>query len=67
VVTREMIQTEVDRWSELPEDSRGDLEGHVRSYLEENIPLGERIIQRGNEQVNAVDHILEDLGSYDGT
>jgi hypothetical protein len=59
-----MIQAEVDRWSELPEDSRGDLVDHVRSYLEENIPPEERQIDRGGETVDAVDHVLSDLGSY---
>jgi hypothetical protein len=62
-----MIQAEVDRWSEMPEDERGSLDQYVREYLEENIPPSERTIQRGNEQVNAVDHILGDLGSYVGT
>lgn len=66
MVSREMIQVEIDRWSEMPEDERGSLDEYIRSYLESNIPPEQRIIQRGNEQVNAVDHILADLGNYDG-
>lgn len=64
MVTREMIQAQVDLWSESPEDERGALEDHVRSYLESNIPPEERQIQRGSETVDQIDHIIGDLGSY---
>jgi hypothetical protein len=59
-----MIQAQVDLWSESPEDSRGSLDDHVRTYLEENIPPEERRIQRGSETVDQIDHIVGDLGSY---
>lgn len=64
MVTREMIQAEKDRWSQLPEDTRGELANHIRLYLEENISQSERKIQRGSERVDIVSYILEDLDSY---
>lgn len=66
MVSRALIQSEVDRWSELPEDSRGELVECVRSLLESEIPPEERRVVRGNETVDAVDYIITDLGSYLG-
>jgi hypothetical protein len=59
-----MIRSEIDRWSELPEDSRGELVEHIRSYLEEQIPPSERKINRGGEYVDAINYILGDLEHY---
>lgn len=64
MVSREMIQAQVDQWSELPEASRGELDEYIRSYLESNIPPEERMITRGNEQVDQIDLMLTDLESY---
>jgi hypothetical protein len=41
------------------------LDEYVRSYIESNIPPEERNVTRGNEVVDAVEHILADLGSYE--
>ena len=59
-----MIQAEKDRWSQLPEDTRSDLESHIRAFLEENIPPKERTIKRGGHTVDRIDYILADLDSY---
>lgn len=59
-----MIAAEIRRFKKIPEDERGSLEGHIRSFLEENIPPEERRIERGSETVDAVDYILLDLESY---
>lgn len=64
MVTRDVIQTEVDRWKRRRKATRGSLEDYIRSFLEQEIPPDERLIIRGSEQVDAVDHILTDLDSY---
>jgi hypothetical protein len=66
MVSRALIRQQVADWNGMPEDERGSLEDYLRSYLEKEIPPSERQIQRGNETVDAIDHIIEDLDSYVG-
>ena len=66
MVSRALIRQQVADWNGMPEDERGSLEDYVRSFLESEIPPSERQIQRGDQTVDAVDHILSDLESYTG-
>ena len=61
MVSRTLIKAEIRRFKKIPEDERGSLKDHMRVFLEENIPPEERRIERGNETIDAVDHILADL------
>lgn len=66
MVSRALIRQQVADWRGMPEDERGSLEDYIRSYLESEIPPSDRKIQRGDDMVDAIDHILSDLESYTG-